>query len=361
MHALKDTLQEYPERALAPGEDAPPDTELEVDWDLYRDWPEGLVQEEELLLDYFRKLKFIYLEQETKLRFLADLQDDPETGQEPQILSSTDVAQREHECKKVKQQLVEAKTRVRDLRAQIDALSDTMAEPWLALEAGAAEASALASAINDMELELAKTKAAEGTHGAMTAREAEEFCDAQILEMQSYDDRTTQASRDVEQAKKELAEAMRSLDKLRMERSAAEKYANDARLGMGRDRGRDLELERLCARHAATLECLHASLGIEAVSAPSSTELHIAFGAAHGRRRTRGRRSSAAADAQHTLVLQFDEVGGQLVAYELRRDEESVPLDADAAAHAEAAMRANNVSALVQGVWRSAAAQGAAL
>ena len=44
--------------------------------------------------DYFRKLKFIYLEQETKLRFLADLQDDPETGQEPQILSAADVAHR---------------------------------------------------------------------------------------------------------------------------------------------------------------------------------------------------------------------------------------------------------------------------
>ena len=80
MQALKERFQ----RTTDP-EDVLGDTELQLDWDLYRDVPDAIVQEEALLLDYFRKLKFIYLEQETKLRFLADLQDDPETGQEPQI------------------------------------------------------------------------------------------------------------------------------------------------------------------------------------------------------------------------------------------------------------------------------------
>jgi len=74
--------------------DVADDQELQLDWDLYREVPATMEQEEALLLDYFRKLKFIYLELETKLRFLADLQDDPETGQEPQILSTADVTQR---------------------------------------------------------------------------------------------------------------------------------------------------------------------------------------------------------------------------------------------------------------------------
>ena len=75
MQALKERFQRItdPEDVLA-------DTELQLDWDLYRDVPDAIVQEEALLLDYFRKLKFIYLEQETKLRFLADLQDDPEAA-----------------------------------------------------------------------------------------------------------------------------------------------------------------------------------------------------------------------------------------------------------------------------------------
>ena len=85
LFALRSALEQYGRNAAGG---------IELDWDMYQDWPGGITQEEELLLDYFRKLKFIYLEQETKLRFLADLQDDPETGQEPQILSAADVAQR---------------------------------------------------------------------------------------------------------------------------------------------------------------------------------------------------------------------------------------------------------------------------
>lgn len=85
LFALRSALERYGQSASG---------DIELDWDMYQDWPGGIAQEEELLLDYFRKLKFIYLEQETKLRFLADLQDDPETGQEPQILSAADVAQR---------------------------------------------------------------------------------------------------------------------------------------------------------------------------------------------------------------------------------------------------------------------------
>ena len=69
LYALRAALEQYGR--------APQRSDLQLDWDLYQDWPGGITQEEQLLLDYFRKLKFIYLEQETKLRFLADLQDDP--------------------------------------------------------------------------------------------------------------------------------------------------------------------------------------------------------------------------------------------------------------------------------------------
>lgn len=86
-------VQALKERMLHMHDDGE-DQELQLDWDLYREVPATMEQEEALLLDYFRKLKFIYLELETKLRFLADLQDDPETGQEPQILSTADVTQR---------------------------------------------------------------------------------------------------------------------------------------------------------------------------------------------------------------------------------------------------------------------------
>ena len=70
------------------------DDALDIDWNTYKDWPEGLVHEEAHMLDYFRKLKFIYLEQETKMRFLADVQDDVENGTEATVYSPAEVAER---------------------------------------------------------------------------------------------------------------------------------------------------------------------------------------------------------------------------------------------------------------------------
>ncbi|WFD34211.1 hypothetical protein MCUN1_001048 [Malassezia cuniculi] len=327
LYALRSALEQY--------EHAPPGN-LELDWDLYQDWPGAIAQEEELLLDYFRKLKFIYLEQETKLRFLADLQDDPETGQEPQILSAADVAQRESECKRVKFQLAEAKARVNDLRSEIDAIADAMEAPWTQLKDKSSEASTLLAEIDDMELELARIKAAEGSHGAMTTAEAEEFLDAQILEMQEYDDKTTQTMRQVDTAKKSLNDALDQIDRLRVERSAAEKFASDARLG-GRGFARDLELERQCAKNTATLACLQQSLAISHVEAPAPDTLHIVF---------------AAQQSVATLILRFDRPGGQLREYEVL-DREGAPVVLSDAVRelADGARACNNVGALVQCMW----------
>ena len=349
MQALKERFQ----RTTDP-EDVLADTELQLDWDLYRDVPDAIVQEEALLLDYFRKLKFIYLEQETKLRFLADLQDDPETGQEPQILSTADVAHREQECKRVKQQLVEAKTNVRRLRSDIDEVSDALIEPWEAVEQHTSEAASLLSDITDMELELAKIKAAEGTHGSLTTAEAEAVCDEQILSMQAIDDETTHIVHDMEAAKKDLSEALHHLDRLKAERTAAEKLANDARLGMGRDRGRDWELERLCAKHTSTLDALEHALGITQMSAPRPNELHVAITRPAAKRSRRSTRS-APVEHQRTLVLRFNEPGGRLEHLELwdANDTKPLTLDEDLSALVKEAIHTNHAAALVQAVWRS--------
>ncbi len=90
--------------------------ELDINWAVYKEWPEGLIEEERLLLDYFKKLKFIYLEQETKMRFMADIQDDLESGKEATVYSAAEVAERERVAKTLKQQLTEAKAEVRGLR-----------------------------------------------------------------------------------------------------------------------------------------------------------------------------------------------------------------------------------------------------
>lgn len=246
----------------------------------------------------------------------------------------------EQECKRVKQQLVEAKKRVRDLRAEIDGTADALSAPWAAVERGTSEAHVLLSEITDMELELAKIKAAEGTHGALTTAEAEAVCDEQIVAMQTLDDETTRTMQEMEQAKRELNEALRALERLKAERSVAEKRANEAKLGMGRDSGRDWELERLCTKHAAMLETLQAALGITRLAAPTARDLHITLAPPAGE------------DGHRTLQLRFDEPGGALVDVQLLDAEQApVALSESVERYCREAMHTNHAAALVQAVW----------
>ncbi|KAJ1028759.1 hypothetical protein NDA16_001924 [Ustilago loliicola] len=262
--------------------------ELDINWAVYKEWPEGLNEEERLLLDYFKKLKFIYLEQETKMRFMADIQDDLESGKEATVYSAAEVAERERVAKTLKNQLTEAKAEVRGLRKEVDAAADELFEPWQQVERDSREAEVLIKEIGDMELELAKIRAQNhgkggsvaaiaGRDGPLTTTEAEEYCDTQIQEMTTLEGKTANVKKAVENTKKDLVSSLRALDRINAERSLAEKFANEAKMGMGVDGGRDLETESLCASHAATISLLRSLLGIDEIEAISANEIRITY------------------------------------------------------------------------------------
>lgn len=238
--------------------------------------------------DYFKKLKFIHLEQETKMRFMADIQDDLESGKEATVYSAAEVAERERVAKTLKTQLTEAKAEVRGLRKEVDAAADELFEPWQQVERDSREAELLIKEIGDMELELAKIRAQNhgkggsvaaiaGRDGPLTTSEAEEYCDVQIQEMTTLEGKTANVKKAIEATKKDLVSSLRALDRINAERSLAEKFANEAKLGMGVDGGRDLETERLCASHAATISLLRSLLGIDDIEAVSANEIRITY------------------------------------------------------------------------------------
>ncbi|PWZ00765.1 hypothetical protein BCV70DRAFT_231569 [Testicularia cyperi] len=349
--------------------------ELDIDWAVYKEWPEGLVEEERLLLDYFKKLKFIYLEQETKMRFMADIQDDIESGKEATVYSSAEVAERERVAKTLKTQLAEAKMVVRGLRQEVDAAADELFEPWRDVERDTREAETLVKEIADMELELAKIRAQNhgkggnvaaiaGRDGPLTTSEAEEYCDKQIEEMTRLESATAQVKRDMEATKKDIVSSLRAVDRINAERSIAEKYANEAKQGMGVDGGRDLETERLCASHAATIQLLRSLLGIDEIEAVGANEIRITYKLpldsqtleaqqreqqqkANGRRK---RKSIALPDQSLVHVnLRFRDVGGRLddVSITSAQGEEYKMPDASIA-RLRALQRANDVPLVVQ-------------
>ncbi|KAN0063360.1 hypothetical protein ACQY0O_004526 [Thecaphora frezii] len=350
--------------------------ELDIDWAIYKDWPEGIAKEEVMMLDYFRKLKFIYLEQETKMRFLADVQDDIENGTEATVYSAAEVAERERTAKSLKSQLVEAKSLVRSLRAKVDAAAEKLVEPWQQVEQDSKEAEKLVKEIGDMELELAKIRAQShgkgnvaaiaGKEGSLTTAEAEEVCDAQIQEMTTLEERTTAAQQAIEKTKKELVASLKSLDRLNAERSAAEKYAAEAKLGMGRDGGRDLETERLCASHTTTLALLKSLLGLEEVEAVDGNEIRLVYRLPVVAKRDKlidkttrksRRMSSKSAvkesegDSSVAVHLRFQEVGGRIANVEVFSAQgEPVELSEASTSRLRALQEANDIPLIVQEV-----------
>ena len=141
---------------------------------------------------------------------------------------------------------------------------------------------------------------------------------------------TTNMKKAIEATKKDLASSLRALDRINAERSLAEKYANEAKLGMGVDGGRDLETERLCASHAATISLLRSLLGIDEIEAVSSNEIRITYklpldsiismqksqqeeSAAKASGARRKRKSIAMPDQSLVHVnLRFQDVGGRI-------------------------------------------------
>lgn len=354
--------------------------ELDINWAVYKEWPEGLVEEERLLLDYFKKLKFIYLEQETKMRFMADIQDDLDSGKEATVYSAAEVAERERVAKTLKTQLTEAKAEVRGLRKEVDAAAEQLFEPWKEVERDSREAELLIKEIGDMELELAKIRAQShgkgrnvaaiaARDGPLTTSEAEDYCDMQVEEMTAVEAKTTNMKKAIEATKKDLASSLRALDRINAERSLAEKYANEAKLGMGVDGGRDLETERLCASHAATISLLRSLLGIDEIEAVSSNEIRITYklpldsiismqksqqeeSAANASGARRKRKSIAMPDQSLVHVnLRFQDVGGRIDEVSVTSSTgEQYDMPEASMARLRALQKANDVPLIIQEV-----------
>lgn len=390
LHTLRDQLLSKADRnhqRLMFGEKASPakrrrssmsqfqtEGDMDINWPVYKDWPEGLVEEERLLLDYFKKLKFIYLEQETKMRFMSDIQDDIETGKEATVYSAAEVAERERVAKTLKTQLTDAKTTVRNLRKDVDAAADELVEPWQEVERDSREAETLIKEIADMELSLAKIRAQNhgkggnvaaiaDRDGPLTTSEAEQYCDYQVEEMTRVEGQTAQTKKNIETTKKDLISSLRSLDRIHAERSTAEKYANEAKLGMGVDGGRDLETERLCASHASTIHLLRSLLGVDEIEATASNEMRITYrlpldasinghpaDAATATKNRKKRKSIALPDQSLVHVnLVFKDVGGRIqdVSITSSKGQEYQMPDASIA-RLRALQKANDIPLIIQ-------------
>lgn len=326
---------------------------LDPEWETFKRWPAGLEEEERAIGDYFRRLKMIQLEQETRSIFVHDTNDDTQT-----VYTVSDVRQLEAEVRELKTQLQARKYKANQLRKEIEGLCQEF-DSFQTLDADVQEAETLLNRIQDIELELARLQAVRGigpeiekgqngtmipTIGTFTRDEAEEVLNEQLIEMETLEMDQSNLLKAIETAKIQLANSMQTLDRVNTEKSAAEKLAREVKAGA--EKQRDYKVEAICRHHRARIKLFKGLMGIQSIDASSDSSMRILYTVTNAIARE--------ICEEIAIIIHFDTQGGQMISFEFENaagrtlTDRIVSRESSIRSDMEDAMQANDVSLFIQ-------------
>ncbi|XAO24064.1 hypothetical protein I312_102854 [Cryptococcus bacillisporus CA1280] len=271
--------------------------------------------------DYFRKLKFTYLEQDAKRHFLASI-----TGDEPQRVEPGENEERELINAEKKERLKAAKADIEDMRTTSVQLAEENAKKHDEMSQQLVEAQTLQKQIRDMELELARIKATHPPENRMTVNQANDTLDAQIVEIQQLTDEREATQAQIDQTSEIVARIAKELQRLSRDREREEARAREVR--EGREAG-DTKVDDICRWLTSSMSFYRSLLGIRSVRAVSETELHLEYDVPQG---------------PIILVMKFDELTKRLA------DAALIGSDIDIAEAVGIAAGSNDVPGLIADV-----------
>ncbi|WVO12826.1 hypothetical protein L204_100434 [Cryptococcus depauperatus] len=224
--------------------------------------------------DYFRRLKFAYLEQDAKRHFLASI-----TGEEPQRVEPGENEERERINAEKKAVLKTAKHDIEEMRSTTIHLAGKNTEMYTKMTSQLSEAQALQKQIRDMELELARIKATYPPDNRMTANQANEILDAQIDEIQRLTDEREVTQAEADRTREDVARVAQEVQRLSRDREREEARAREVR--EGREAG-DTRVDDACRWLTSSISFYRSLLGIRSVKAVSNEELHLEYDVPNG-------------------------------------------------------------------------------
>ncbi|WVQ78048.1 hypothetical protein IAT38_000129 [Cryptococcus sp. DSM 104549] len=224
--------------------------------------------------EYFRRLKFTYLEQDAKRHFLASI-----TGAEPQVVQPGENEEREAINAEKKAALKAAKAEIEEMRTATVKLAEDSTQKHKEMSHHLAEAQALQKQIRDMELELARIKATHPPENRMTIKQANETLDAQIDEIQELTDALGSTQTETDQTREEVAGLAKEVQRLSRDREREEARAREVR--EGREAG-DTKVDDICRWLTSSMSFYRSLLGIHSVKAASDNELHLEYDVPQG-------------------------------------------------------------------------------
>ncbi|KAJ7729686.1 hypothetical protein DFH07DRAFT_930068 [Mycena maculata] len=217
---------------------------------------------------FLRKLKFRYLEQNAKSKYITAIVSDIDDAA---IVTAEDNNALSIVCAEKKEKLKVAKAGLAEVRTNIRTLAPMVEQDYLKLKESAARAATLTQKIIDARLALTRLRHAH-PQPRITIPAAEQRLADQVTEMQVLADNIEQASTKVQSLKGNVKSGTQELEKLRAERAEAEKAVKAARVN--EDDGR---LVPLYDQHMASLGFHRAVLHITDSQHVSENEIRLTY------------------------------------------------------------------------------------
>ncbi|EKM75165.1 hypothetical protein AGABI1DRAFT_103100 [Agaricus bisporus var. burnettii JB137-S8] len=219
---------------------------------------------------FLRKLKFQFLEQNAKDRYVKSIVSDIDDAP---IVTAADIKEREITNGEKKAELKAAKTRLAELHHNIRTLSPLVQEDYDKAKAIIDRSAAVAQQIIDTRLKLTRLRQ---THPQprLTIATAEQKAEDQIREMQELSDQVEAVRKHLQKSKEEVKTGNVELERARANRAEAEKLVKIKAADVRED---DPRLEPLYEWFTASLQ-LHRDLrGLVTSESVSDNEVRLAY------------------------------------------------------------------------------------
>ncbi|KAJ7229194.1 hypothetical protein GGX14DRAFT_417061 [Mycena pura] len=217
---------------------------------------------------YLRKLKFRYLEQNAKAKYVKTIVSDIDDAA---FVTAEENKGLEVVCEEKKKKLRVAKAELAEVRTSIRDLAPVVEADYTKLRDSAAKAALLTQKIIDARLALTRLRHAH-PKPRLTIPAAEQRLADQVTEMQVLSDNIEEASKRMHNVKSNVKGGTQELETLRAERAEAEKAVKASRVNED-----DVRLAPLYDQHLASLALHKSVLNIHNSHLVSENELVLSY------------------------------------------------------------------------------------
>ncbi|KAH7903963.1 hypothetical protein BJ138DRAFT_1167331 [Hygrophoropsis aurantiaca] len=237
--------------------------------------PEGVRNDVAAQVSFLRRLKFQYLEQNAKDKYIKTIVSDDA----PLVTAAANEALRLRNEEK-KAALREAKAKLEEKKGDVKVLAGLVEEDYSRAKTLTQEATTLSQKILDARLELTRLRQAH-PHPRLTVKSATATLEAQEAEMQDLDEAMRGVTEEIGQIKEGVRKGVGEIERLRAEKVELEKIAGAARVGEGEGE-EDGRVAGLYDWFSASLTLHRSLLSLVSSHAETENELRLRYAVGQG-------------------------------------------------------------------------------